>query len=71
VIDAGHRRQGIARRLLDRARAWALARGIDTLRVRSNSQRTDTHAFYLKRGFTLLKVQKVFAARDLRERGLS
>ena len=71
VIDAGHRRQGIGRRLLNSARDWAVARDIDTLRVRSNDQRTDTHAFYLKRGFTLLKAQKVFAARNLRGKGFS
>ena len=71
VIDAGHRRRGIGQRLLDCARDWALARDIDTLRVRSNDQRTDTHAFYLKRGFTLLKAQKVFAASNLRQRGTS
>jgi GNAT superfamily N-acetyltransferase len=71
VIDVGYRRQGIGRRLLECARDWTLARGIDTLRVRSNTVRAETHAFYLKRGFGLLKEQKVFAADNLEERRFS
>lgn len=60
VVDAGARRSGIGRGLLDAAEAWAQARSFDRLRVRSNVTRLESHPFYGKHGFTRCKTQHVY-----------
>ena len=48
-------------RLVDYAKVWAQTKNVSSLRVRSNTVRTATHAFYERRGFIVSKSQKVFA----------
>jgi len=61
VVDANLRSSGVGSKLVAFAQEWALTKRVGSLRVRSNTVRTATHAFYEKRGFTLSKEQKVFA----------
>lgn len=60
VTDSGARGRGVGTALLDRASAWASERGFGTLRLRMNALRTESHKFYLARGFTEKKRQVVF-----------
>lgn len=60
VTHEKFRGNGIGRRLLERARQWALECGASKLVVRSNVTRGPAHEFYLKNGFCLRKTQHVF-----------
>ena len=60
VVDARVRGQGIGKALLDAAEAWARTRGYAEVRIRSNTIRTDTHEFYLRRGYAVIKSQLNF-----------
>jgi len=59
VVSASCRRQGIGRRLVDHAKQWARGQGL-RLRVRCNTKRIETHAFYNALDFTAAKTQLVF-----------
>ena len=61
VVDEKLRASGLGSRLVDYAKAWAQNKGVLSLRVRSNTVRTATHAFYERRGFIVSKSQKMFA----------
>ncbi len=61
VVDSSHRAAGVGVALIDFAKTWTRSRGFTSLRVRSNVLRTATHGFYLRRGFELIKEQKVFS----------
>lgn len=61
VIDASRRGGGIGAALVEAAAEWAAGHGFRTLRVRSNSVRERTHAFYERLGFARTKSQVVFA----------
>src|SRR5256712_6931198 len=52
VVTAARRSQGIGRRLLDAATAWARDRGCTHLLLNSAPTRTDAHRFYLATGMT-------------------
>lgn len=58
VVDAQARRSGIGQQLVESLQAWAEARGYTKLRVRCNSKRIESHAFYKHIGFELSKEQK-------------
>lgn len=60
VVDARHRSRGVGARLVEEAERWAVARGLSTIRVRSNVIREDAHRFYLRSGYRLSKRQAVF-----------
>jgi GNAT superfamily N-acetyltransferase len=60
VVDAGARGRGIGKALLEAAEAWARSRGYAEMRIRSNTIRTDTHEFYLRRGYSIAKTQLNF-----------
>ncbi|MBP7081381.1 MAG: GNAT family N-acetyltransferase [Rhodocyclaceae bacterium] len=60
VVDANLRSSGVGSQLVAFAQEWALTKHVASLRVRSNTVRTATHAFYQKRGFSVGKEQKVF-----------
>lgn len=60
VVDEKLRSSGIGSELVAFAAKWAITKHVSTLRVRSNSLRTATHAFYESRGFDESKQQKVF-----------
>ena len=63
VVDAKLRNSGLGSALVAFAREWALTKCVASLRVRSSTVRTATHAFYQKCGFTVSKEQKVFSLR--------
>jgi GNAT superfamily N-acetyltransferase len=60
VVDEQFRGRGIGRLLLGAAEEWAILEGVDSLRVRSRSDRTDSHAFFERANFALTKDQLVF-----------
>ena len=61
VVDENHRSQGIGAALVEAAVDWAGRHGFRTIRVRSNTVRERTHAFYERLGFRRTKTQVAFA----------
>ncbi len=59
VVNEGHRNMGIGKLLIEATKNWAKEKGINRLRVRCNTQRTDTFQFYHNCGFVEQKEQKV------------
>jgi GNAT superfamily N-acetyltransferase len=68
VVDPEHRGRGIGRSLVGAVEAWARARGLETIAVRSNVVRTESHPFYERLGYTRAKTQHAYRKR-LAERG--
>jgi len=60
VVASGERGRAVGSALLDAAEAWARARHLPRVRVRSNVIRERTHGFYLTRGYVERKRQVVF-----------
>jgi GNAT superfamily N-acetyltransferase len=60
VVSSGHRGKGVGKRLLAEAENWAVHNGLNRMRIRSRSTRTDAHAFYEKAGYSVDKTQHVF-----------
>jgi len=60
VVDPGARRRGIGRGLVAAVEAWARARGLVSLRLRTRVARRDAQAFYRRLGFELAKHQLQF-----------
>ena len=60
VVDERVRGQGAGRMLMDTAEAWALRRGYDELRLRSNVAREDAHAFYARLGYEPVATSHLF-----------
>ena len=54
VVAEAHRRQGVARALLDAISRWARERGLVTIQLNVYSKNKDALAFYLDAGFTPL-----------------
>jgi len=63
VVDEQQRSGGVGARLVAAAEDWTRARGLETLRVRSNVVRTRARAFYERLGYRVLKSQDVFERR--------
>lgn len=61
VVAEGARGQGIGRGLVEAAARWTQTQGVDTLRVRTRSDRRGAHAFYERLGFERTKVQRVYS----------
>jgi GNAT superfamily N-acetyltransferase len=60
VVDAGARRYGWGRRLVEAAEDWARERGLMSMTVRSNVVRDGSHAFYERLGYARRKTQHVY-----------
>lgn len=60
VVDEAYRGKGIGKALINKVKDWCAEKNILTLRLRSNTKRTDAHQFYQRFGFTEIKEQKVF-----------
>jgi GNAT superfamily N-acetyltransferase len=60
VVDATHRGRGVGRRLVQAAEAWASARGLDQMAVRSNVARAESHPFYERLGYMRTKTQHAY-----------
>jgi len=73
IVTEEFRRQGIGKCLLSSVEEWVLQSGITKLRVRSRSNRVDTHTFFKRLGFSKSKQQHVFdksLKADPKHRGL-
>lgn len=66
VVDSRARGQGIGKRLMDAAEAWARGHGYTKVCVRSNTIRLETHRFYQRLGYNIMKSQYKFL-KPLRE----
>ncbi len=51
VVDEAVRKQGIGKRLMSAAEAWALEQGYPLVRLSSGLHRTDAHCFYEQIGY--------------------
>lgn len=60
VVDAGARRRGFGRELVDVAENWTLAQGLSSITVRSNAARELSHPFYVSLGYSRSKTQHVY-----------
>jgi GNAT superfamily N-acetyltransferase len=60
VVDEQFRNLGMGKKLIGKIKEWAVLKKINTVRVRTNTKRLTTHAFYLKNGFEEIKEQKIF-----------
>jgi GNAT superfamily N-acetyltransferase len=60
VVKDGTRGLGIGRLLCEQAERWTLARNLTTIRVTSRSTREDAHRFYLRDGYTQVKLSAIF-----------
>ena len=53
AVDAGHRRAGVGRALMDRAIAWAVERGLPGIRLETQNNNVPACKFYESCGFRL------------------
>ena len=60
VVEEAYRSKGIGNMFIAFAKDQCKQKGIDKLRVRTNTVRLRTHSFYEKSGFTCVKEQKVY-----------
>jgi len=60
VVDESVRGQGIGKSLVQKAEEWAESTGYNSIRVRTNVLRTETHLFYKGIGFEEKKKQTLF-----------
>ena len=63
LVGEDHQRKGFGEALVDRISQWTKEKGIENLRVRSNTMREGSHEFYEKLGFEEVKEQKIFVSR--------
>ena len=61
VVDESIRRQGVGRRLIEKCEAWAMAKQLPELWVKSNVIRPEAHEFYPGIGFKLAKTQQAYS----------
>lgn len=61
AVSDSHRSMGIGGLLVTEAERWAVSMGFGAVRVRSRSSRESAHAFYLARGYDIVKDQTVFS----------
>ena len=60
VVDKQHHKKGIAKQLIDKIILWSKENKINTVRVRTNVIRKETHDFYRHLQFKEMKEQKIF-----------
>lgn len=54
------RRSGVGKALLAAAEDWARGHGLESIRVRSNIARPDSHPFYERMGYARIKTQHCY-----------
>lgn len=59
-MDGAHRGRGASRALVAEIEAWARARDLRTVKVRSNVTRAESHPFYQRLGYARAKTQHVY-----------
>jgi len=60
IVSEEFRRCGVGRGLVQRAERWAKEIGAESVVVRSNTKRVESHIFYPALGFTSSKTQSVY-----------
>jgi GNAT superfamily N-acetyltransferase len=60
VVTSSQQRQGVGKLLMIAVEGWARRKGVNTIRVRSRSNRKAAHAFYREIGYQQLKTQETF-----------
>ena len=60
VVEEQRRSRGVGAALVTHAEQWARQRGFAQIVVRTNVVRTQTHGFYERCGYQLLKQQRVY-----------
>jgi GNAT superfamily N-acetyltransferase len=60
VVRQGVRRLGVGKALLAAAEEFARGRGLDSIRVRSNVARPESHPFYERMGYARIKTQHCY-----------
>lgn len=60
VVDEDYRGKGAGKVLVTKVKEWCSGQKNNSLRVRCNSKRIETHKFYIKLGFKEIKEQKIF-----------
>jgi len=60
VVDVKYRKMNIGRKLIGEVLKWAKPFQVEKVKVRCNTIRTESHRFYEKSGFKLIKEQKIF-----------
>jgi GNAT superfamily N-acetyltransferase len=60
VVDEEHRGLGMAGRLIRSVERWAIERDVPSITLSTNIQRLETHDYYRKRGFEVIKKSLVF-----------
>jgi GNAT superfamily N-acetyltransferase len=63
VVSEGMRRRGVGRSLVAQAEVWAAEISADTVDVRSNAKRVESHSFYPSLGFLPAKTQIAYRKR--------
>jgi GNAT superfamily N-acetyltransferase len=63
VVGAAARRMGVGRALVAASSDWAARCGFDSIAVRSNVRRSESHPFYSSIGFSLQKTQHFYRRR--------
>jgi len=60
IVHADVRGRGVGRMLVAAVEAWASARGLEQISVRSNVTRADSHPFYERIGYVRVKTQHAY-----------
>ena len=60
VVSRDVRRRGVGRMLMAEAERWARERGLELVVLRSNVQRSESHAFYPAVGYEHFRTQAVY-----------
>lgn len=60
AVHEGWRKKGIGKSLMEHVIKWAKENGYRKVRVRMNDKRNETHAFYTRIGYSLIKNQHVY-----------
>jgi GNAT superfamily N-acetyltransferase len=63
IVSESMRRRGVGRSLVGRAETWATEISAETVVVRSNAKRVESHVFYPALGFLPSKTQVVYRKR--------
>lgn len=60
VVDESVRGRGIGHQLIEQAKKWTLENNLKTIYLSCNTKRTQTHQFYLRKGFTQTRSSHFF-----------
>ena len=61
IVSSEYRSGGVGRKLLTKAEEWAANQGMTKMVVRSRTVREAAHRFYVREGYSLIKISAVFS----------